>query len=101
VDRRRSLAPLMRNIPMCYGADRRLGPVPIHTQCAPLSWRTEIQRLILHDLERFGTINLVGLPSVGSKESAPAWAWNLGRSLKVPVGEPARFSCRFAVGRSH
>jgi len=54
-------------------------------QCAPLSWRTEIQRLIRTTLNGSDDY-LVGLP-LGSKESAPAWAWKLGRSLKVPVGD--------------
>ena len=30
MDKRRSLTPLLRNISVCYGADRRLDPVPIH-----------------------------------------------------------------------
>jgi hypothetical protein len=30
VDKRRSLTPLLRNISVCYGADRRLDPVPIY-----------------------------------------------------------------------
>src|SRR5258708_11841449 len=55
-------------------------------QCAPLSWRTEIQRLIPHDLERFGTITLIGLPSSAAKNRPQLGRGSWGRSLKVPVG---------------
>jgi hypothetical protein len=60
-------------------------------QYAPLSWRTEIQRLIPHDLERFGTITLVGLPSSAAKNRPQLGRGSWRRSLKVPVGGPARF----------
>jgi hypothetical protein len=56
-------------------------------QCAPLSWRTEIQRLIPYNLERLGTTTLVGLPSSAAKKRPQLGGGSWGRSLKVPVGD--------------
>jgi hypothetical protein len=39
-----------------------------------------------HDLERFGTITLVGLPSLAAKKRPQLGRGSWGRSLKVPVG---------------